>query len=47
MMELRFAIRSNAGRWTLLRCDERGEWHVVRELTERQAQRLVREVEGG
>ena len=47
MMELRFALRSNAGRWTLLRCDERGEWHVVRELTEKQAQRLVREVEGG
>lgn len=47
MMELRFAIRSNAGRWTLLRCDERGEWHVVRTLTEKQAARLVREVEGG
>jgi hypothetical protein len=46
MMELRFAIRSTAGRWTLLRCDERGEWHVVRELTEKQAQKLVHTLEG-
>lgn len=47
MMEMLFRLRNTAGRWTLLRCDERGEWHVVRELTEKQAQRLVREVEGG
>lgn len=47
MMEMLFRLRLNAGRWTLLRCDERGEWHVVRTLTEKQAARLVREVEGG
>lgn len=46
MMEMQWRLRLNAGRWTLLRCDERGEWHVVRTLTERQAARLVQALEG-
>lgn len=46
MMEMLFRLRLNAGRWTLLRCDERGEWHVVRTLTEKQAAKLVQAIEG-
>jgi hypothetical protein len=41
MTELMWKLRLDAGKWTLFRCDERGEWHVVRHLTEREAQRLV------
>ena len=46
MMEMQWRLRLNAGRWTLLKCDERGEWHVVRTLTEKQAARLVQALEG-
>lgn len=46
MTELQWCLRLDAGRWTLLKRDERGEWHVLRSLTEREAQRLFREVEG-
>lgn len=46
MGELQYTIRCNAGRWMLLKRDERGELHLVRNLTEREAQRLVGEIEG-
>lgn len=46
MTELQYAIRGDAGRWALLKRDERGEWSVLRSLTEREAQRLVHELEG-
>ena len=46
MTEFQYTIRGDAGRWTLLKRDERGEWHTLRALTEREAQRLVGEIEG-
>lgn len=45
-MELLWRLRLDAGRWLLLKLDERGEWHVLRTLTEREARRLVHVVEG-
>jgi len=45
MTELQYTIRGDAGRWVLLKRDERGELHLVRNLTEREAQRLVHELE--
>ncbi len=46
MTELQYTIRGDAGRWMLLKRDERGELHLIRNLTEREAQRLVGEIEG-
>ncbi len=46
MTELQYTIRGDAGRWMLLIRDERGELHLIRNLTEREAQRLVGEIEG-
>lgn len=45
MMEYQYKIRNAAGRWLLLKCDERGEWHVLRVLDESAAQRLVHALE--
>lgn len=45
MTEIQWCLRHDAGRWVLLKRDERGEWHPLRALTEREAQRLVHELE--
>lgn len=46
MTELQYTIRGDAGRWLLLKRDERGELHLIRNLTEREARDLVSEIEG-
>ncbi len=45
-MEIQYCIRSNAGRWYLLKRDERGEWVPIKVLDESSAQRLVHALEG-
>lgn len=45
-VEYRYSLRGEAGRWLLLKQDERGEWVPVRLLTEDAAQRLVHALEG-